>query len=156
MYPNNSELSYNSLFETPEFSALNGIVWKFCMSLGFCILYTIHKTKTAILNYLNIVNCANSLKIQTKGVQGFRISPNIQIIRLMVLGLCILYFVYKRKRLKRLNNRNCLTIQTTPHYAEIVDKALNILTMHAHENSYGLYIVHCIQRRKKKKSLSTL
>ena len=82
------------------------------------------KTKTAILNYLNIVNSmkglkipnhTNPLKIQTKGVQGF---PNIQIIRLMVLGLCILYIVYKRnipKRLKRLNSRNCLTIQTTPH-----------------------------------------
>lgn len=94
---------------------------------------------------LNILNCMPCLKIPTKGVQGFRISPskhNIQIIRLMVLGLCILYIVYKRKRLKRLNSRNCLTIQTTPHLPEIVDKALNILTMHAHENGYGLYIVY--------------
>lgn len=78
---------------------------------------------------LKIPNCTLCLKILTKGVQGFRISPtkhNIQIIRLMVLGLCILYIVYKRKRLKRLNSRNCL----------------NILTMYADKNGYGLYIVY--------------
>lgn len=71
----------------------------------------------------------------------------------MVLGLCILYFVYKRDIMNRANSP---TIQTTPHHTEIVDKALNILTMYANENGYGLYTVRCIQRRKKKKSLSTL
>lgn len=120
---------------------LNGS-WEFV----YCIQNT--KTKTAILNCLNIVNsmkglnilnCTPCLKIPTKGVQGF---PNIQIVRLMVLGLCILYIIYKRKRLKRLNSRNCLTIQITPHYTEIVDKALNILTMYANENGYGLYNVY--------------
>ena len=45
MFPNNSELSYNSLSESPEFSALNGIVWKFVQFHGFCIMYTKHKNQ---------------------------------------------------------------------------------------------------------------